>query len=168
MDVLPNDATVEEYSKTSPISGTPLGVLLSSAASSVSSSDESATLVNECISPRPTKLEHESKLTTDMDEKTGPLAAEETQTGEKSNEKSDAVTTEEDDKGKEKSEVIIDRPGYRKELRTAKSGRKYSVETKGLWTTVKSLTPHLKKQSLRERLAGRLKNWKTFYPFLVS
>lgn len=64
-------------------------------------------------------------------------------------------------------EVLAQRPGYRKELRTSPAGKKYLIETQGLWTTLRSLTPVMKKRSLRERLTKRLLDFATFWPFLL-
>jgi hypothetical protein len=64
--------------------------------------------------------------------------------------------------------VQVDKPGYTRSLRTrAKTGRHYSIETQGLWTRIRSLTPHVKKRSLKERLRKRLKEFRTFWPFII-
>lgn len=65
-------------------------------------------------------------------------------------------------KATDKIEVLADKPGYRKELRTSPSGNKYLIETQGLWTTLRSLTPVMKKRSLRERIKKKLLDFATF------
>lgn len=64
-------------------------------------------------------------------------------------------------------EVLAEKPGYRKELRTSPNGNKYLIETQGLWTTLRSLTPVSKKRSLRERMKRKLIDFTTFWPFLI-
>ena len=66
-----------------------------------------------------------------------------------------------------KVEVLADKPGYRKELRTSPNGNKYLIETHGLWTTLRSLTPILKKRSIKERLGKKIVDFTTFWPFLL-
>lgn len=116
---------------------------------SSNSSDDSRTLVNEADTPAlPDNDDDDDDDATDTR----------------------GTPTDDKDKGKGKGdtiEVLVDRPGYRKELRTSKTGRKYSVVTEGLWTTLRSLTPQLKKKSLKDRLRKRLKEFRTFYPFLI-
>lgn len=64
-------------------------------------------------------------------------------------------------------EVLAEKPGYRKELRTSANGNKYLIETQGLWTTLRSLTPVSKKRSVRERMRKKLIDFATFWPFLI-
>ena len=63
--------------------------------------------------------------------------------------------------------VLLDEPGFRREMRTSKTGRKYLIETRGLWTTLQSLTPYIKQRTVRERLRKRLKEFKIFWPFVL-
>lgn len=54
--------------------------------------------------------------------------------------------------------ILIDEPGHRKELRTSSTGRQYAIETRGMWTILRSLNPRAgSKLSVRERLKKRLK-----------
>jgi hypothetical protein len=75
--------------------------------------------------------------------------------------------TKSSDKEKDKVDILVDKPGYHKELRTTAKGRKYLIETRGLWTTLRSLTPLSKNRSVRDRLTKRILDFTTFWPFLL-
>ena len=80
--------------------------------------------------------------------------------------KSKASDQDDEKTSLESVEVLFDKPGHRKELRTSKNGRKYELETQGLWTVLRGLTPSTKQRTLRERLKKRLKELAGFWPFL--
>lgn len=101
--------------------------------------NESVTLVNEAPA-----------LASELDSDAAPA------TGQK-----DATPVKDDVK------VLVDKPGLHKEMRTNAKGRRYLIETEGLWTTVRSLDPlKSKRKPMVERLAKRLEDFRTFWPFL--
>ena len=110
-------------------------------ATSSSSDNESVTLVDEV-----------------------PLLASELE-----NVESTASTTKaESESKKDEIKVLVDKPGYHKEIRTNAKGRRYEVETEGLWTTVRSLDGRRgRSKPYIQRLTKRFTEFKTFWPFLL-
>ena len=72
-------------------------------------------------------------------------------------------------------EVLLDVPGRRKEIRTTPKGKQYLLQTEGMWSTLTSLTPSGSsaaakdkgKNTYRHQLRKKLKEFRTFYPFLA-
>ena len=70
-------------------------------------------------------------------------------------------------------EVLLDVPGRRKEIRTTAKGKQYLLQTEGMWSTLTSLTPSGSaakdkgKNTYRHQIRKKLKEFKTFYPFLT-
>ena len=113
-------------------------VPMSATSSSSSSDNESVTLVDEA-----------PLLASELDSDSPPSST-------------DAKTK------KDEVKVLVDKPGFYREVRTNAKGRRYEVETEGLWTTVRSLDgPRNRRKPYLERLSKRFQQFKTFWPFLL-
>lgn len=137
----------------------------SSGTSSSSSSSQSRSCSNATKAFDSSKASADSSTSKDIKDK-GKGKQKEIDTDKDEN-KGKAKSSKEKDKEKEKIEVLAERDDYKKELRTSSKGRKYLIETKGLWTTLRSLTPIVNQRSLKERLMKRLKEFATVWPFLL-
>jgi hypothetical protein len=131
------------------------------------------------LSPRlPDGVAASSSVSSELSSSTSKAASETTASTSIAGDSEAACQTDKDEsktsepatstaKDATKIEVLADKPGYRKELRTSPAGNKYLIETRGLWTTLRSLTPLRKNRSTQHRLKKKLVDFATFWPFLL-